>query len=659
VPKLPIRMPALRRPRSAAHEETSSPDPADRAGRALRRRLIGGAVVVIAVSVGTLVPAIARIERENAPYSGPAAARCVPQRLNVSAVIPGTDLAVSPLPGSYDASPQTQISMLGAPSDEISDVSVTGSLTGQHTGRLAAYSQGDGASFVPRTPFEQGETVEVRGRLRRESGTKDFDYKFAVDYPDPIPYEQPGPKAQLTPGSYQSFHSMPELHPPTVDVTYSSPQTESQADIFAAPYSGPGDTGPMIFEPNGQLVWMDALPEHEYAANLQAQSYHGSEVLTWWQGYIPQNGFGMGEEIVADGSYTPILRVRAGNGYRADLHVFRLEADDTALLTVFNTIHCDLTSVGGPRDSDLIDPEVQELDLKTGLVRREWSGADHVPLSASYALATSASAEWPYDYLHINSVDPSGDGTTLVSTRNTSQLYVIESRSGQVQTTIGGKSPSVKMEPGTETAFQHDANTLEDGDISVFDNGGAPFTTHQQSRALVIELDSQADSDKKVAEFTHPRPLQASSQGNVQHLPDGNWFVGWGGEPYFTEFNASGAMIYDAHLPLEQISSEHGEHTASYRGVKSEWTGSPPWPPAIAAESNGSGLTVYASWNGATQVSSWRVLGGPSPQRLSPVSSAARSGFETAIRVPREADVQVEALDAAGATIGRSRVATG
>ena len=41
---------------------------------------------------------------------------CVPAHLNASALIPGTPLAVSPLPGSRDAPLGTQISLLGAPS---------------------------------------------------------------------------------------------------------------------------------------------------------------------------------------------------------------------------------------------------------------------------------------------------------------------------------------------------------------------------------------------------------------------------------------------------------------------------------------------------------------------------------------------------------------
>jgi hypothetical protein len=67
---------------------------------------------------------------------------------------------------------------------------------------------------------------------------------------------------------------------------------------------------------------------------------------------------------------------------------------------------------------------------------------------------------------------------------------------------------------------------------------------------------------------------------------------------------------------------------------------------------------VYASWNGATEVASWRVLAGSSPAALRPAASAPRSGFETAIAVagaPAGAYVAVQALDAAGTVLASSR----
>ena len=75
-------------------------------------------------------------------------------------------MTVSPLPGSRDASPQTQISFLGAPKGDLSRISVVGSRTGAHAGRFEGYSEGDGASFVPSKPFAEGETVTVSAQVR-------------------------------------------------------------------------------------------------------------------------------------------------------------------------------------------------------------------------------------------------------------------------------------------------------------------------------------------------------------------------------------------------------------------------------------------------------------------------------------------------------------
>ncbi len=59
---------------------------------------------MVLASATTLALASRRITAEQAAYSAPSAGRCTPSTLNASAVLPGTGLAVSPLPDSYDAS---------------------------------------------------------------------------------------------------------------------------------------------------------------------------------------------------------------------------------------------------------------------------------------------------------------------------------------------------------------------------------------------------------------------------------------------------------------------------------------------------------------------------------------------------------------------------
>jgi hypothetical protein len=79
-----------------------------------------------------------------------------------------------------------------------------------------------------------------------------------------------------------------------------------------------------------------------------------------------------------------------------------------------------------------------------------------------------------------------------------------------------------------------------------------------------------------------------------------------------------------------------------------------------AAKGKGNTVTVYASWNGATTVASWRVLAGSSSASLAPAASATKAGFETSITTPgKPAYVAVQALDAAGNVLGSSHTIKG
>jgi hypothetical protein len=67
-------------------------------------------------------------------------------------------------------------------------------------------------------------------------------------------------------------------------------------------------------------------------------------------------------------------------------------------------------------------------------------------------------------------------------------------------------------------------------------------------------------------------------------------------------------------------------------------------------------VTLYASWNGATEVETWEVLAGPALDSLEPAGSVPRTGFETAIAVSTGAAlVGVRALNGAGDILGTSR----
>ena len=91
--------------------------------------------------------------------------------------------------------------------------------------------------------------------------------------------------------------------------------------------------------------------------------------------------------------------------------------------------------------------------------------------------------------------------------------------------------------------------------------------------------------------------------GSVQQLYNGDTFVGWGEQPYFSEYNSKGQLLFDARF---------ADSNMSYRTYRFDWNGYPKTRPAVAASNSGKTTTVYVSWNGATGVKRWRVLAGAS-----------------------------------------------
>ncbi len=618
-------------------------------GRRRTVRVLLAAVVSLAAFAG-LIGLVSRPSPHALAADTQSAPECVPPRLNVSASLADSRVTVSPGPDTRDASADTQISLLGVPAGELSQIAVSGSRTGAHPGRLRAYSQGDGASFLPSRPFADGELVTVHGEVREGARRIPFAWSFTVAVRDNRESAATGsataPGPAPVPKEYQRFQSMPQLRPPIV--TVAARAGTASGDLFLAPYSGIGQYGPMILDEHGGLIWFDPIPAGARAADFRVQQYEGKPVLTWWQDPLVAGGSHAAGMVIANDAYQDVAVIRAGNGYQADLHEFQISPQGTALITVYDAIDCDVSAVGGPRDGAVADTLLQEIDLKTGLVMYEWHALDHVPLANSYAAATPASPAEPWDYFHINSTDVESNGDLLVDSRNTWAAYDVEEKTGQVRWQLGGKHSSYKLGPGASTAWQHDARQQPDGAITFFDNGAFP-QVHPQSRAIEIALDPHDMTASLIRDYEHSNPLVAGSQGNVQALPGGDWVVGWGQAGYLSEVDPAGNVLFNAHLPPDW---------ESYRTYALPWHGQPLGAPALAATRGASGrVTAYASWNGATEVASWRVLGGATPSTLTPVATAARSGFETAVALAAGAAgpyLAVQALDASGAVLGSS-----
>jgi hypothetical protein len=294
---------------------------------------------------------------------------------------------------------------------------------------------------------------------------------------------------------------------------------------------------------------------------------------------------------------------------------------------------------------------VQEIDIPTGLVLFQWDSLDHVPVADSHEPLPLQSGKHatrnPFDYFHVNSVALDDDGNLVISARNTWAAYKVDHRTGAVLWTLGGKHSTFRMGSGTAFAFQHDVRTRGRNDqfVTLFDDGAGPPNVHSESRGLGLSLNLKRKTATLAFQRRHSPALLAEFEGNVQQLPDLDDLIGWGQQPYFTEYDRRGRLIVDGRFVGT---------TSSYRAYMFQWTGAPAAPPAVVASTGGRTTTVYASWNGTTLASSWRVFSGSSATTLHASITAPKTGFETSIKLGATRYVRVEALDSRGRTLATS-----
>ncbi len=468
--------------------------------------------------------------------------------------------------------------------------------------------------------------------------------------------------AYSTHGTY-SFVTEPSLHPPKIRVDkQTAPSGLAPGYILTANFfdlNEPpiiGQSGPLILDNKLQPVWFQPVPERVAAANLSLQTYEGKPALAWWQGVVTNTGATeSGEDIIVNQHYQPVARLKGADGWVLTLHALAINGED-AWVTANKNIPLDLSRYGGAYNGALIDSAVQEYNIKTGKLLRTWDALEHIPLGDSHA--TLPTNGFPWDAYHVNALELMGNGSFLVSMRNTWAAYAVNINTGKIEWTLGGKHSSYKFGPGAAFQWQHNVALGPNSTVTMFDDhccqltgGGTSVKATGPSRGLVLKLDPSTQTATLVAEYGAKGGFESEYMGDTQTLAGGKAFVGWGSEPYFSEYGGSGQLLLEGQFPGPDL---------SYRATLKPWVGLPLSPPVGVARRGAGGTTVYVSWNGATQAVSWRVLGGASAGHTAAVATAAKTGFETAIAVPQsEASFEVQALDAAGNVIGTSRAFPG
>jgi hypothetical protein len=583
-------------------------------------------------------------------------------------------LDVLPFPGTPDAAPATNIDFPAVAPFQIATVTVTGSRSGLHAGHLSAQPAGHGTAFAPDRPFIPGEHVTVVAVLRSPiagtasgaPGARRLQFSFGVARfaPADEAVASSGVRPDVSDSgaasarhTTRSFISEPKLHPPVVKMK-GRVRDPGQGYIFLDAQNT-GHPGPYILTPKGHLIYFH--PARTSVFNTRVQTYHNHPVLTYWEGAVVPPGVGRGKDLVVNEHYRTIHTITAGDGFQKrgiDLHEFTLGhrgSEATAFVTIAAPVQANLTSVGGPPNGTVFDSIIQEIDVATNKVIWEWHSLRHVPLVDSYARYVPGHR---YDYFHLNSIQQLSNGHLIISARHTFAVYCIDKASGRIVWELGGKHSNFSMGPGASFQWQHHAMLHNNGLLTLFDDNSAAALG--QSRGLELHIALGSHQATLVHSYFHrPHPALALSQGSVQVLANHNVFVGWGSSPHFAEYTPGGRQLFGG--------SFRGR-VQSYRAYRfSDWVGNPIRPPALAVRNAATPghFLLYASWDGATRVAKWRVLG--SRSKTGPFAkvrpSVSRSGFQTRIYVRAATGpyFEVKALDSHRAVLphGTSNVVKG
>ncbi len=358
-----------------------------------------------------------------------------------------------------------------------------------------------------------------------------------------------------------------------------------------------------------------------------------------------------GEDVVVDQHYRTVARLKASNGWVLTLHEFLIDGEH-AWVTANKNIPMNLSKFGGAYNGALIDSAVQEYDLRSGQAALQLGRARAHP--ARRLTGVAADQRVSVGRLPRQLVDLSVAGKFLVSMRDTWAAYLVDIATGRIDWTLGGKKSSFKLGPRAGFEWQHDVKLAPGSTVSLYDDhccqltgGGTYVNPTGPSRALVLKLDERAHTAKLAAQYSRGNDFDAAYMGDAQPLHNGNVLVGWGSEPYVSEYSRSGRLLFEAELPGPNL---------TYRATLEPWVGRPLTPPLGAARKAPSGAEVYASWNGATEVAAWQVLGVSSGAPMRVLARGVKSGFETALAVPAGySRFEVRALDARGRALGISQ----
>ena len=250
--------------------------------------------------------------------------------------------------------------------------------------------------------------------------------------------------------------------------------------------------------------------------------------------------------------------------YLADYHDVQILANGGYLLQTYDSISVDMSTIieGGDTSASVQFLIIQEFDLNHDLIF-EWNAWDHLNIADYTNLdLTLNKIVW----MHGNSIEIDLDENILISNRRSSEIIKIDRYSGLVIWRLGGPQNEFIFvdDPFSGFSKQHDVRRIDNGNITLFDNGN--LHNPPTSRAIEYEINEDDKIVTLVWDYPQPDGYVGLAMGSVQRLPNHNTLINWGSIPnhgaIITEVDYNKDIVLEIHYPPEYH---------SYKIRKSQW----------------------------------------------------------------------------------------
>lgn len=403
----------------------------------------------------------------------------------------------------------------------------------------------DGVEFSFQTmPVDNSETVS-------EFYKKMFTDEIAKMKNKGTDEKQPVPEPNMTRGA----QALPDDFPLPVVTELDNP---TPGYVFNTTFGFGGSTGyNMILDKYGTPVYYRQYPY--YAIDLKMIT--GNRLAV---GVGPFNPDPVNKYVIMNSHFEPTDTLLMGNGYYLDNHELLVLEDGSHFLFAYDPqpVGMDTVVEGGNPNATVVGCVIQKLDSDDNVVF-QWRSWDHFEITDATDDIDLTSAN--IDYAHINAMELDTNGNLMFSLRNMDEITKIDLNTGDIIWRLGLNAKNNMFTFTNDTigfSHQHDIRRLDNGHITVFDNGNLHSPPFSQS--VEYELDEVNHTATLAWNYNQDHEVFAFATGSSRRLENGNTLIGWGINlnPAFTEVTSSKEKTWEL---------EFAGMGFNYRCLKLDW----------------------------------------------------------------------------------------